>query len=261
MICFSLVLLVVSGFLLGMDGGSLDLIWSEAAYNWLSHPENDAYIRFFKWMSSPWGGQFPNILLISASVTVFLYAYVARRRGKSDPRLAMLFHHAGLIVLAAVAIGVSSRLLKGVVARERPSYAKGNLKYTAWNDITSRKQEDPWNQGSFPSGHTTQAAVVFGALYWLRAAKWPHWKVQAVKGIGSLLFAAYVCLMGMSRIALAKHWVSDVVFGGILGFFCVVLAARIMLGSGGGIPRLACRCCAAPSSDDEKRLAQDATTR
>jgi membrane-associated phospholipid phosphatase len=67
---------------------------------------------------------------------------------------------------------------------------------------------------SFPSGHTSGATLLYGFVLFLvwstrlpRAAKWA---ISA--GLGAL-----IVLVGLSRIVLSVHWVSDVLAGFVLG--------------------------------------------
>ncbi|HWR85456.1 MAG TPA: phosphatase PAP2 family protein [Rhodoglobus sp.] len=66
--------------------------------------------------------------------------------------------------------------------------------------------------GSFPSGHTANAAtlaVVFGLLAW----RWWVWAIGAL----------YVVLMALSRTYLGAHWVTDTVAGALLGAAVAIL--------------------------------------
>jgi membrane-associated phospholipid phosphatase len=69
--------------------------------------------------------------------------------------------------------------------------------------------------GSFPSGHTTQALVVYGmiALLLIRIhPKWPRlWTLAPI--------ATLILLIGASRIYLGAHWFTDVIGGFVLGTF------------------------------------------
>ena len=76
---------------------------------------------------------------------------------------------------------------------------------------------------SFPSGHATMAAVLYGTLAWLVAtALSPRGRVAALAIAG-----AVVGLMAASRIYLAAHWPSDVGAGITLGFTLAAVFALV----------------------------------
>lgn len=66
---------------------------------------------------------------------------------------------------------------------------------------------------SFPSGHVVQYVVAFGLLY--------HWKIARP------LCVLMVSLVGISRIYLGAHWISDVVMGYVFGFGLLRVMVRI----------------------------------
>jgi undecaprenyl-diphosphatase len=70
----------------------------------------------------------------------------------------------------------------------------------------------PLDSGSFPSGHTANAATVVVLLALLLRRRW-----IAVAGAG------YVVLMALSRTYLGAHWVTDTVGGMLVGAAMAVL--------------------------------------
>lgn len=100
-----------------------------------------------------------------------------------------------IIILPAIA-GLVNELTKALVDRTRP----GGTFTIGVN--------------SFPSGHTTYAAVICGCIFFLapRLLKWP----VAVRTI-QVLCVLFIALMGLSRIFLEAHWPSDVLGGLLLG--------------------------------------------
>ena len=76
---------------------------------------------------------------------------------------------------------------------------------------------------SFPSGHATIAVAFFGILYYLfrKSIKSPQKKT-----IFFIFTHAMILLIGLSRLILNVHFLSDVLFGyfvGIIGLLCGVL--------------------------------------
>ena len=67
---------------------------------------------------------------------------------------------------------------------------------------------------SFPSGHAADAVAVYGVLAALLAAATPFW----TRKVGVWVAAAVICaVVGMSRLYLGVHWLTDVLGGIALG--------------------------------------------
>ena len=82
---------------------------------------------------------------------------------------------------------------------------------------------------SFPSGHTLNATVIAAVVVYLllRKVRRPWVRVGAV-----VLGVAFMLTMGLSRVFLGHHWLSDVVMGWVLGLAwatVVVTAHRMFL--------------------------------
>ncbi|MDR0696942.1 MAG: phosphatase PAP2 family protein [Christensenellaceae bacterium] len=78
---------------------------------------------------------------------------------------------------------------------------------------------------SFPSGHVVAAAAAFGLILLpdiyenLKKHRWMFTTFPAI----------YVVLVAISRIMMGAHYLSDVVFGGYIGFAVAILARHIIL--------------------------------
>ena len=70
---------------------------------------------------------------------------------------------------------------------------------------------------SFPSGHATMAAAFFFVCAYLFSRKIKHW---VWRELFIVLCALLTIAIGVSRIVLNVHWVSDVIAGWALGIFC-----------------------------------------
>jgi membrane-associated phospholipid phosphatase len=101
---------------------------------------------------------------------------------------------------AALSAGLWSSILKAVTARTRPEgTGTGNF-----GDYSPKQGEQV---GSFPSGHATGAfavATVFAGVY--SDHRWVPWVAYGTAG-----------LIGASRLALSRHFPTDVVAGALLG--------------------------------------------
>lgn len=119
------------------------------------------------------------------------------------------------IVLAGAVFGgqVLTHLAKFAFARPRPDLVPhGSFVYSA----------------SFPSGHSTMAAVTYLTLVVLIARTEPRRRVRAVYvGMAVILTIA----VGASRVYLGVHWPSDVAAGWMMGaawaLLCALLADRL----------------------------------
>ena len=78
-----------------------------------------------------------------------------------------------------------------------------------------------WGAFSFPSGHTTVNAAMYGFLVFLVARELrPAWKVPTVAAAMSIIF-----MIALSRLYLGAHWLSDVVGGLAFGTTWIAVLA------------------------------------
>jgi membrane protein DedA with SNARE-associated domain/membrane-associated phospholipid phosphatase len=117
------------------------------------------------------------------------------------------------LALAVAAAGVP--LLKGLIQVSRPQ-----AMYTGFDAF------------SFPSGHTTMTAAVYGLLAWILAGglrlRW--------RPVVYTLALGWMLLMAFSRVYLGAHWPSDVLAG--LGFGLLAPATLAAIHHGYPRPRL-----------------------
>ncbi|MET0269835.1 MAG: phosphatase PAP2 family protein, partial [Sphingomonas sp.] len=74
---------------------------------------------------------------------------------------------------------------------------------------------DAVTSASFPSGHAANGAILYLALALLAPPRWRRFAI-----VGAVML---VCAIGVSRVALAVHWPSDVIAGWCLGLGWVLL--------------------------------------
>lgn len=92
-----------------------------------------------------------------------------------------------------------------------------------YKEIFLHADEDAFK--SFPSGHTVAASASFGLIIVpeifekLKKVRWIFWVIPIV----------YTTLVGISRIVIAAHYLSDILFGGFVGFGTAVLARWILI--------------------------------
>ena len=109
------------------------------------------------------------------------------------------------MAVATLASALTSDILKNFFARVRPDLIP---------------QLDPISSPAFPSGHATNAAVVYLLFIMLvPQAHHPAWQLAA---------AAMILLTGLSRILLNVHWPTDVIGGWMLGTSFALMAAAVI---------------------------------
>lgn len=112
----------------------------------------------------------------------------------------------GLATVAGVLIGSDQlyKILKDVYQRERPIY-------------------DPSIDAvgySFPSGHATVSMAFYGIIIYF---VWKYMKQSSLKTIALYSLGTYIFIMGMSRVLLRAHYISDVLAGFAVAFTYVTL--------------------------------------
>lgn len=166
--------------------------WVTAVDSWLN--------QALTWLRAPW------VLTVADDVL--------RRLGGGDARrwvpvglavILLVTRHwvyiPGLI-LTTLATEYSVDWLKHIVARPRPEF------------LTEATSSSP----SFPSRHTAGAVVVFGQAAYLAAQFWPRWR-----GIWVYLAWVGVISLGLARLLLSVHYLTDVMAGMLLAHCCLLL--------------------------------------
>lgn len=111
-----------------------------------------------------------------------------------------------LMVVAATGSVIFTWVGKAAVGRQRPPVVDAVAPYET--------------SFSFPSGHTLNSTVIAGMLayltFWLAKRAW----VRVLTIIAAVVWAVS---MGLSRIYLGHHWLTDVVFAWLLGMAWLAL--------------------------------------
>jgi PAP2 superfamily len=115
-----------------------------------------------------------------------------------------------LVVLAEAGALAVTVLGKQLVGRARPPLAESipPYEYTA----------------SFPSGHTLNATVIAGIVCYLLL----HWfRTRGVRTLAIVIAALYALTMGVSRVYLGHHWLTDVIAGWLIGIGWVAVVITL----------------------------------
>lgn len=139
---------------------------------------------------------------ILASILVAWLTYVSR-----SWRPLILVGGAAAVSVTATAVG------KTLMGRVRPDHL----------DAVPPFEFSP----SFPSGHTLNTTVVIGVVVYLMCLQLERaWRRAAVITVGTL----FIIAMGLSRVFLGHHWLTDVMAAWLLGLAwvgIVILAHRL----------------------------------
>ena len=118
---------------------------------------------------------------------------------------------AGIAALCAMLFGLclNNVIIKEFVARPRPWLSVEGLEYVMYEA----------SKHSFPSGHTCASFAAAAA-----------WRSQAPKKWIGIAGTVLAVLMGMSRMYIGVHYLTDVLAGAAVGTFCGWMAVRFCAG-------------------------------
>ena len=160
----------------------------------LRQPALDSALTWFTHLGGPTG-----MTIIAATVTALM---VWRWRSRT-PLLLMLITVAGSLSMTLVG--------KAVVGRLRPPQV----------DAVPPFESSP----SFPSGHALNSTAIAGMVAYLLLL---HLHRRGARVLMVVLAAAWAVSIGLSRVFLGHHWLTDVMVGWVLGaaWLAVVVTAH-----------------------------------
>lgn len=173
---------VVSGAL-GFDATAIDIWWNRQMGGWRSDLTLGA-AHVFNEVGGGWIATLVVPLIIAGSLVL------ARRWHAAVFVLATFVFSAGLV-----------QALKQLFGRARPE------------DMLVLS-----DHGSFPSGHTANAATIAAVVVLLFPAVWT-----------TIVAAAWALAMALSRTLLSVHWLSDTIGGVMVGVAAALLVAAVLL--------------------------------
>ncbi|MHA1733153.1 MAG: phosphatase PAP2 family protein [Promethearchaeota archaeon] len=203
-------LLVVAGLtvLCLLNGGAYDRAISEY-FQYLGR-QNENLLELSEFLDSDLG-QLPSYATIGVALIIVILYFIPSTKQKVQPYVK----YAGLVVLVALLGPIAiNRLLKGLMSRPRPGVvASGEMSFEPLfgNNPDSPMGSWSWSSGSFTSGHTAQAAVLFTIPFCFNRKK-----TKPLMVLTAILSSAYVVMMGMARMVTGAHWFSDVLYGGYI---------------------------------------------
>ncbi|MCB0065395.1 MAG: phosphatase PAP2 family protein [Caldilineaceae bacterium] len=191
----TLVFAMTIGMRFVVTRGYLPSAWEEAALQWVLH-HAPADFSHAVWL----GAAGDPIVIIS----VFLIGTVVAIRAGYPIR--------GLSIAASYLL-VSLLVLLG---------------WTIWDRLRPTLVVDGMaapDLHSFPSGHMAQSVAVYGMFwyFWLRKIQQRTETVFAL-----LLFCVWIGLIGLARLLLGAHWVTDIVAGTLIGLIWLLVLLRAL---------------------------------
>lgn len=113
------------------------------------------------------------------------------------------------LTITAIGAGIWSRVMKGLVGRERPP--------------EEQQLVSVWGY-SYPSGHSLAAAAFFLTLTYLVCRHIPSYRSRTILYV---LCTILICMVGFSRVYLGVHYPSDTASGILFGSSWALLVASI----------------------------------
>jgi membrane-associated phospholipid phosphatase len=163
----------------------------QSVYRWAASMRSDpatSFFLLFTYVGGPIG-----LAVLGTGVAALLF--VRRHRG-----LALY------VLITAVMGGLMNLVLKGLFERARPDLAEALRQAHGY---------------SFPSGHAMGSMIVLGSLAYVMARSWGPWRLRSAT---IALLIASIATVGLSRVYLGVHWISDIGAGFAAGFVWLVVA-------------------------------------
>jgi undecaprenyl-diphosphatase len=137
-----------------------------------------------------------NIPLIVVGVAIVAFLFFTRQRAE-----------AGLVIVVLAAITAGSEAVKLLVARPRPPGFTNDAAGVVY---------------SYPSGHVLEALTIFGIIAVLL---WRSSLPTIIRVVVPILFAVFVALVAVARVAVGAHYPSDVLASLLAGIGFLALFA------------------------------------
>jgi len=124
------------------------------------------------------------------------------------------------ILMSAACTAIATESMKQIWGRVRYRDLAGTADFTAWYLPQGRT-----GNKSFPSGHTSAAASIFALI----ALPDVFSKLKKLEFPFFLLAAAFTFAVGVSRMIVGAHYLSDIAMGAMLGFCFYSLFRKVYL--------------------------------
>ena len=197
---YSAVLYWLVGIAIAATAIAVSFQFDDTVRDFMMQHQDPALRNFMRYVSLL--GDWP----LHAAVGLVLLGVAWRRRSEEWTRILLA------MLLAMMLAGVAGTVIKRTVPRARPSVHTE----TSWGGPRLSTKYH-----SFPSGHVGASTAFFGVL------------IIARRRVG-LLCLPIPILIGISRMYLGAHHLSDVVCAALLGTLCALVVAYFLLSQIGG---------------------------
>lgn len=195
-------------YLIPIPIAALAFIYDLAIIEWVATQQTELWIKTFKTITDLGDG---TEYFCTAAFILFL-GYVNRGNDKSAFPInsTLLLGYGWLCTKVLILTGITILFLKFGFGRSRPDLwiEQGILEFVPFDFHNDRDFK------SFPSGHT-QTAFTAAVLLSLLLPKKLH-----------LVLYGLATAVGLSRVALMEHWLSDIIVGAFIGFLLPTLIIR-----------------------------------
>jgi undecaprenyl-diphosphatase len=192
---YSAVLYWLFGIAIAATAIALSFHFDDTVRDFMMEHQNPAMRNFMRYVSLL--GDWPS----HAAAGLVLLGLAWRRGSEEWTRIFLA------MLLAMMLAGVAGTVIKRTVPRARPSVQTE----TRWGGPRFSSKYH-----SFPSGHVGASTAFFGVL------------LIARRRVG-LACLPIPILIGVSRMYIGAHYLSDVVCAAVLGLLCALIAARLIL--------------------------------
>ena len=192
---YSAVLYWLIGIAIAATGIVVSFHFDDGVREFMMQHQNPSMRNFMRYVSLL--GDWP-----THTAAGLLLLVLAWRRGSEEWTRIFL-----AMLLAMMLAGVAGTVIKRTVPRARPSV------HTEIGWVGPRSS---WKYQSFPSGHVGASTAFFGVL------------LIARRRVGIACLPIPI-LIGVSRMYIGAHYLSDVVCAAVLGTLCALVVAHFLL--------------------------------
>ena len=180
---------------------------------WLSKHRWPSLVEFMGrslFEAEGFGGGDPVVIYILAALGGY---YLAWKR--PEHRLHRLRPQFGFVVFSAAiwAFGLVHALKWSIGRARPPEVLRHGVPFSDWYALGPHFVTEGIYRGSFPSGHTAQAAVMFTLAYVLAGIGSDRPSLRLSAWVWAGLCLCYTSVMGIARCMSLSHWLTDVIAG------------------------------------------------